>query len=247
MYPRFSPFRVLRHTEPMSRQHYFRLGLWTLAALILILVWDLLGLDLALARRFGTSTGFPLRDHWLWSSVLHQGARRVAWTLQLILILSIWWPVGFLRLLTRRERVHLTIATLMTVLIIWIAKSTSQTSCPWELAEFGGPAIYISHWAWGTADGGIGKCFPAGHASAAFSFLAGYFWLREKSPRAAAVWLAITLLAGAVIGFAQQIRGAHYVSHTLWTAWLCWVIAGLLYALLEHRRMRAGFDSGALR
>jgi len=30
------------------------------------------------------------------------------------------------------------------------------------------------------------------------------------------------------MGLAQQVRGAHYMSHTLWTAWLCWSSAALV-------------------
>lgn len=33
--------------------------------------------------------------------------------------------------------------------------------------------------------------------------------------------LLATLLAGALFGLAQTLRGAHYPSHTLWSAWLC--------------------------
>lgn len=221
-----------------SPRPYSRILLWTSACLVLIAGWDLLGMDLALAHWFGTATGFPYRDHWLFSGVLHQGARRVAWSLQFALVLMVWWPLGPLRLLSRRERATLLAATLLGVLLIWIAKSGSLSSCPWELKEFGGVASYVSHWRWGVADGGEGNCFPAGHASAAFAFLTGYFWLREKAPRAAAVWLGVTLLAGVAIGLAQQVRGAHYMSHTLWTAWLCWVIAGVSHAVLEHRSLR---------
>jgi hypothetical protein len=27
-----------------------------------------------------------------------------------------------------------------------------------------------------------------------------------------------------MLGVSQQLRGAHYMSHTLWTAWICWVV-----------------------
>ena len=206
-------------------------------------LWDWLGQDLAMARWFGGASGFAYRDHWLFSGILHQGARRVAWTLQLGLVLAIWWPLGPLRQLPRRERVHLMLATLLTILGIWLLKNRSLTSCPWELSEFGGVAAYVSHWRWGVADGGEGLCFPAGHASAAFAFLTGFFWLRERAPRAALVWLALTVLAGVTIGLAQQVRGAHYMSHTLWTGWMAWVLAGSLYLLLEHSPVRRWFGS----
>jgi len=44
-------------------------------------------------------------------------------------------------------------------------------------------------------------------------------------PQTARRWLAGAMLAGFVFGLAQQVRGAHYMSHTLWTAWLCWSVA----------------------
>ena len=244
VYPRTPAHRAFcLATYRMSRSVFLRLGLWTVATLILLAAWDLLAVDLALARWFGSAAGFAYRDHWLFSSVMHQGARRLAWTLQLALLLAIWWPVGVLRLLTRRERVHLLVATLAIVFVIWAVKSASLTSCPWDLAEFGGSARYVSHWAWGVPDGGRGECFPAGHASSAFCFLTGYFWLRDKAPRAATWWLLVTLAAGFLIGLAQQVRGAHYMSHTLWAAWLCWVVAWLAYLALEHRGARTPFAS----
>ena len=217
---------------------------WILLAFAAIVAWDLVALDLPMAHWFGTPAGFPLRDHWLWSKVLHQGARRLAWALQLALLLSIWWPFGVLRALTRRQRATLFIAAMMGLAVISTFKNLNATSCPWDLAEFGGSVLYVSHWDWGTVDGGVGRCFPAGHASAAFCFLPGYFWLRKPAPRAAWIWLAATLAAAFTIGLAQQVRGAHYFSHTLWTGWMSWVVAVAAHWLLEHRVWRNPFANG---
>ena len=35
---------------------------------------------------------------------------------------------------------------------------------------------------------------------------------------------------------AQQMRGAHYASHTLWSAWLCWTVSGAVWWLWQGRR-----------
>ncbi len=207
-----------------------RLATWTFGALLLLLAWDALGLDLPLARLAGTRDGFALRETWLMSAVLHEGARRVSWVLMAALILAIWWPVGFLRQLTRGERAGIVAGTVLALLSISLLKSVSRTSCPWDLAEFGGLAPYVSHWNFGVTDGGGGRCFPAGHASAGFAFVAGYFWLQDKAPRAARSWLGLVVVAGLGLGITQQLRGAHYLSHTLWTAWVCWTTAGLAWA-----------------
>ena len=216
-------------------------------ALLLLLGWDASGLDLPLARLAGTPVGFPWREHWFLVHVVHEGARTLSWLLLIALAIAIRWPLGFLRRLPVRERVQLALGVLAGVLLVSLVKQASATSCPWDLKAFGGMAQYVSHWSWGLRDGGPGGCFPAGHASAGFAFVSGWFALRRRLPRLAGRWLACALVAGLVLGLGQQLRGAHYMSHTLWTAWLCWM-AGLLLDLLVHRPWgrRADAASAAL-
>ena len=104
---------------------------------------------------------------------------------------------------TRRDWVSLLAAAQVSVSVLCIAKSWSQASCPWDVKEFVRPETHVSHRAWGIADGGAGRCFPAGHASAAFCFMAGCFRPREKARLAAVTRLVTTLLAGLTIGLAQ--------------------------------------------
>ena len=40
------------------------------------------------------------------------------------------------------------------------------------------------------------------------------------------------------MGLAQQMRGAHFMSHTLWTGWLCWTTGWLVD--LAVTRLRSG-------
>jgi membrane-associated PAP2 superfamily phosphatase len=162
------------------------------------------------------------------STVLHDDARRAAWIPTLWLVAGVWKPTGVLRRLSSTQRVQWAGSALLALASISLLKHVSRTSCPWDLAEFGGHASWISHWAWRLRDGGPGRCFPAGHASAAFAFVSGYFVLRGVSPRQARAWLIGALAAGFVLGAAQQLRGAHFMSHTLWTAWLCWTIAWIV-------------------
>ena len=52
----------------------------------------------------------------------------------------------------------------------------------------------------------------------------------RHAPAASRLWLAGALASGLVLGLGQQVRGAHFMSHTLWAGWLCWS-AGWLYDL----------------
>jgi len=201
-----------------------------LMALLALAAWDALGLDLPLARLFGSAQGFAWREHWLTSSVMHSGVRNAAWMLFAALVLSIRFPLPVLRTLSTRERWWWLGTTLLCIVLIPLLKRASWTSCPWSLAEFGGvSARYVPHWLLGQRDGGPGGCFPSGHASTAFGFLAGWFALRRKAPGVARAWLAATIVTGLTLGWVQMMRGAHYASHTLWTAWICWAVTMISY------------------
>lgn len=220
-------------TAPPSRGR--ELAACTLG-LALLLLWDTGGLDLRLVRLFGDAQGFAWRDHWFTSGILHQGGRVLGWVVMLAMLIHLRWRLPFARAMTQRVAWWWVGTTLLCVLLIPLIKQISLTSCPWSLAEFGGTAVHVSHWAWGRADGGPGHCFPSGHASGAFSFLAGWWALRTSAPRAARWWLALTVLVGLVFGWGQMMRGAHYVSHTLWTAWICWAVTLASWHLLRPQR-----------
>ncbi|WP_198970862.1 phosphatase PAP2 family protein [Xylophilus sp. ASV27] len=225
---------------PAGRASAARLLGVTAASLAALLLWDASGLDLPLARWFGSAQGFALRDAWLFEQGLHRGARMLSWLLLAVLAAAVWRPVGVLRRIDRPARLQLVATSLLALLAVALLKSTSHTSCPWDLSMFGGSAPYVSHWAFGVADGGGGRCFPAGHASAGFAFIGGWFVLRRAQPRAAFRWLMASLAAGLLLGLSQQARGAHFMSHTLWTGWICWTTAWLCDAMATLLRARFG-------
>lgn len=206
-------------------------GWWWLLGLTLL--WDWGGADLAVMHAIGSPDGFALRQQWLLSHVLHDAVRQLAVLLFAVVWLWAAWPARHtfgspaLWRLPRRERLTVAVLVTLSLLAVNLIKNASQTSCPWDLQAFGGPAHYVSHWTLGVADGGSGRCFPGGHASSAFAFLALCLpWLMPPrgQPRGRAPgwrWLTGLLLAGLVAGTVQTVRGAHYPSHTLWTLVIC--------------------------
>ena len=223
----------MRNSRTPARRDYVPLAI-TVIFFAIALAWDAAGLDLPLARLAGSQAGFPWRENWLLADLLHDGARRLSWLLALGLCLGVWWPLGPLTRLSLHRRLQLALTTLMAALAVTLLKSGNATSCPWDLREFGGAARYVSHWS-GTPDGGAGHCFPAGHAASGFSFLGGYFAFRGSDSRQAGAWLAASTLAGLALGLAQQWRGAHFMSHTLWSAVVCWCTAWALDASWRQR------------
>lgn len=219
----------------------------TLVALAMLLAWDASGADLAVTRLFASASGFALRDSLWTATLLHDGGRLLAWGLLLALVVAaVRAPAGPSRLGTataapsRAERWRWLGVMLGCAVLVPLLKRVSTTSCPWDLAEFGGTARYVSHWALGQLDGGPGHCFPSGHAVAAFAFFGLYFQWREHNPRRARLWLALVLGAGLLFGAAQLARGAHHTSHTLWSAWLCWAVSAAAAACFRRRGGRLG-------
>jgi membrane-associated PAP2 superfamily phosphatase len=228
----------------MNRRAAARPLAWTLLTLALLLLWDGAGFDLALARMAGTPMGFPWRSNWFLVQVMHEGARFLSWLIVFALFAGIRWPVGILRRLQMRERAQLAFTVLASVLAVSLVKHASHTSCPWDLQLFGGVARYVSHWSWGVRDGGPGGCFPAGHASAAFAYAGGWFAWRRAAPALARRWLWGALAAGLLLGLVQQMRGAHYMSHTLWTAWICWTVGFAIDAVVHRGAARYARPAG---
>lgn len=221
----------------MSLWNLRRLCVLTLLLFLSIALLDAGGLDLPMARLFGDARGFAWRGHHAFTVLTHEWPRYACGAVIAALVLGIFRPWGFLARLAPAQRWQLVLSIACAMLAVVAFKRINATSCPWDLAEFGGVAPYVSHWLWGVRDLGPGHCFPAGHASAGFGFVAGWFVLRRAAPDVAGAWLALSLAAGLALGWAQQMRGAHFMSHTLWTAWTCWAV-GLGWDAAVHWHAR---------
>jgi membrane-associated PAP2 superfamily phosphatase len=221
----------------------------TLAALALLLWWEASGWDLVLAARYGSDAGFALRDAWWTRDLLHQGGRWLSGAALAGAGLMAWHGLG--STLPRRRRFAWFTLVIVALLAVPASKQMSASSCPYDLGMFGGRFEYVPHWMLTRIDGGPGHCFPSGHAVAAFAFLPLYFQWRGERPRIARAVLAAVLGFGLLFGWAQLARGAHFPSHTLWSAWLCWVVGAAGARALEgaepqlvERAVRVARDRG---
>ncbi|MDP3253928.1 MAG: phosphatase PAP2 family protein [Hydrogenophaga sp.] len=205
---------------------------------MLTLLWELSGLDKVVMQLIGTPAGFALQHDWWLERVLHEGLRQAATVVFAALWIWALWP-------TRatspawRERVAVMVLVSLSLLAVNLIKNASLTSCPWDWRVFGGLAEPVAHWRWGVADGGPGRCFPGGHASSAFGFIAlclpGLAPPAGVSGRAARGfrWLGGVMVAGLLAGAVQTVRGAHPPSHTLWTLLICGGVSLVGWRLLQ--------------
>lgn len=137
----------------------------------------------------------------------------------------------------RRPLAYLLLATLAgTLLVAWV-KSWSNVDCPWDLFRYGGARPYVDLFSLRPVGLSRGACFPAGHASGGYAWLALYFFLLAVRPSLRWWGLGAGLALGLTFGLSQQLRGAHFLSHDLWTATICWAAsAGLSLGFWPGRR-----------
>jgi membrane-associated PAP2 superfamily phosphatase len=219
------------------------LGLIFSGFLLATLVWDASGLDVWAMNWAGSAQGFALRDEPLWAVWLHDRARSLCLGVYGLLWAWALWPGSWVSL-TRGHRLYLMGLVTLCLLLVSGAKHLSLTSCPWDVQDWGGVAHYVSHWRWGVSDGGDGRCFPGGHVSSVAAFapwvvalwapLPGQEAAKRWAGAAAGVWVLGVLL----LGLTQTLRGAHYPSHTAWTAIICGAVALLGWGWLHVRHAR---------
>lgn len=133
------------------------------------------------------------------------------------------------------RNVLITFCVMATSSAILIAslKAGSVHSCPWDLAMYGGTAQWLP--LFGPVHLGVeyGHCFPGGHASGGYALIAGYFAFRNHDIRWARCWLILGLTLGSIMGTVQIARGAHFLSHNLWTLWLVWTTCFAIDVLIQ--------------
>ncbi len=206
-----------------------------LAVLMAVLAWDLSGADRLVAGLYGGPGGFPLREAWFTRAVMHDGARWLAGLLFCVLAVD-----ACLARPGRAWRLYWLGAVVACLLLVPWLKRHSGTSCPYDLALFGGSVPYVPHWMPGAGDGGPARCFPSGHAITGFAFLPLHFRWRIRRPALAAQVLAVALAAGLACGWAQVARGAHFPSHVFWSGWICWTLGCALAGVADRLHLQDG-------
>jgi len=135
---------------------------------------------------------------------------------------------------------------LISTMTVSVFKHYSVHGCPWDIALYGGSLPLLDLFASPPAGIEAGQCFPAGHPSGGFALMAFYFAFMHSKPRFSAVMLWIGLLMGLLMGMVQIIRGAHFLSHVLWSGWLVWMTLLALYWLWPMSKTAAQRQDASL-
>lgn len=176
---------------------------------------------------------WALRDAWWTSHALHRGGKHLStFAAGLVLLALLRTCIDNRRKPLQRPLLYLLLAVGLSTGIVALLKSWTQVDCPWDLQRYGGLHPFIGLFQPRPAALGHAACFPAGHASAGYGWVALYFFALRLRPQWRWPALVPALASGLLFGFAQQLRGAHFLSHDLWSLAVCWTVAVLLYLLM---------------
>lgn len=173
---------------------------------------------------------WALRDAWWTSHLLHKGGRNLTTFAAVLLVLGLvrayvdsrWQPL-------RKPLFYLLLSVAISTGVVALLKSWTQMDCPWDLQRYGGLRPFVGLLQPRAVMLGHAACFPAGHASAGYAWVALFFFMQQVRPRWRWHALAVALATGAAFGIAQQLRGAHFLSHDLASLAISWAVATLLY------------------
>ncbi|CUI85139.1 phosphatase PAP2 family protein [Achromobacter xylosoxidans] len=105
---------------------------------------------------------------------------------------------------------------------------------PYDLDTLGGYTPYPQSW-WTWDRSKAGGALPSGHAGAGYSLLALYFAGWAVGRPGWRWWgLAVGIAAGLAFSAVRILQGAHFLSQTLWSAALMWLLAALFFWPVLH-------------
>lgn len=209
---------------------------WPLAVfIVLATAFATTDADMGIARRlfFDVDSGAWRGAHSMWTgAVLHIGGGWVVRAVVIAALLAWMASFGARRMRSwRRRAAYLLIAMLLTVGIVGALKHFTNVDCPWNLLPFGGRFPYVPLFGDRPDALRVARCFPAAHAGSGYALMSLYFVFRENNRRAARAGLTTGIVFGLVFGLAQQSRGAHFLSHDLWSAMIAWGVCSGVYWL----------------
>jgi membrane-associated PAP2 superfamily phosphatase len=132
----------------------------------------------------------------------------------------------------RRGLLIVWLSIVIVPLIIGVLKSVSNVPCPCDFEHFGGEYPYIK-----VLDAMPQeiikkfKCYPAGHASGGFALMSLFFLFKEQKNRFIALGIAVAI--GWSMGVYKMLIGHHYLSHTVITMILAWLLILIIYKIVK--------------
>lgn len=218
----------------MNSDYLYQIGLTErillVGAITLLLVIFIFNIDFKLADFIYHHLQWRMKKTFFFDTLMHRFSRYVLILIYLIIL------GHFIAKVTKKDDLagayHLLIL-LITIgtSVLWVTtlKRILEVDCPWDLLRYGGEKPFFSLFNYPVSYLPSAHCFPASHASVGFSWLAVFFYFKATKQINDYKTLGLILFIGVCFGIGQQLRGAHFISHDVWSFIICWTNAIVIY------------------
>lgn len=202
----------------------------TILLIISLIIFQFTTLDLAvqdLFYNFQNSTWLlSNKNNWILHFILYSGEKKLI----LIFGVSVVLALIFFRQnkIISDYRTGLMIVALSLIVVPFTVgqlKGNTNMPCPCQLERYGGKFMESKLFSCYPSDfiqPEKAKCYPAGHASGGFALMGLYFLFKTKRNKRLA--LTGAFLTGWITGLYKMMNGDHFLSHTITTMLLAWIL-----------------------
>jgi len=166
--------------------------------------------------------------------IFYDGIKRliIIFNVLVLIALIVGWKKPFLARY-RKGLIIVLLSSIFVPVIVGSFKATTNIPCPKNLEIYGG--VYPHTCVWEKYPSTFCnqkkiKCWPAGHASGGFALLSLFYLFRKR--RAKIIVLSGVMVVGWSMGTYKMLIGDHFLSHTVITMIMAWLIISIIVAIL---------------
>lgn len=205
----------------------------------ILVIFQVTNLDIKVQEvfyNFDTSTWLLDRDEPVLKLILYTGMKKalIAFAVIMLFILVLFRNKQFIQAY-KKGMLIVVLSAIFVPMVVISLKATTNTPCPKNISHFGGNypdiKVFDSYPSSFKQEGKI-RCWPAGHASAGFALMSIFFLFRKKRNQYIALTFAFGI--GWISGLYKMLIGDHFLSHTIITMLLAWLIILLISKFVER-------------
>lgn len=222
-----------------------QIALTVIVLMSLLALFEFSGIDLWVQDsmyNFEQNRWVLARDNRVIKLIFYDGIKNVLilFALTILVGLVLFRKSGWIQLY-RRGLLIVCISSFLVPLVIASMKHVTNTPCPNHTTLYGGSDPYVTVFTTYPEDFQQKEkalCYPAAHASGGFALLSLFFLFREK--RNKILGLALGMTAGWSMGIYKMLIGDHFLSHTVVTMILAWLLILLVVKGIDRREATTG-------
>jgi len=171
--------------------------------------------------------------------IFYDGVKKLLIIIAILMLFSLLFIKKFKKINDYKKGIVIIILSAILVpLAVGALKKYTNMPCPENEIRYGGEYPKTKVWESYTKElkeKGTCKCWPAGHASGGFALLSFFFFFKSKRNKNLSIILSMTVAWS--MGFYKMLVGDHFLSHTIITMILAWLIILTIDRVLKSKKL----------